>query len=362
MPTTFRKHGDNAIAAVAVGRSVGGTTLGLAAGAGAAFAADTGRVVAVQAAGWDAVNLRIVDLTRRTILTYATRSGDTFSGVAVQAGYADLALATGDVVFDAGTAEDFADLGGALNALETTVLTLAPLASPAFTGTPTAPTPSLSDVSTALATTAFVIGQGYGSGGSPSLGAAYFPYVCNGTDDTAGLQAVLDAAGAAGGGRIHLRASTSRTCRLKTPLVWDQDFLTWEFDPGMTVSAPTTTMVVGMARNCVANGNITSHGRHRVALESIVTDGSFAAGTLYAINLADRSVEVQGTPNSGAAFTLNIDFGSGLAVNTGSIAANPGASAATVAAAMTAAVASLAGHSDAAATCTGGPIGTAPVA
>lgn len=37
----------------------------------------------------------------------------------------------------------------------------APLASPAFTGTPTAPTPSSSDSSTKLATTAFVKAQGY---------------------------------------------------------------------------------------------------------------------------------------------------------------------------------------------------------
>lgn len=41
---------------------------------------------------------------------------------------------------------------------------LAPLASPAFTGSPTAPTPSTSDNSTKLATTAWVKAQGYGSG------------------------------------------------------------------------------------------------------------------------------------------------------------------------------------------------------
>jgi len=44
------------------------------------------------------------------------------------------------------------------------LLGAAPLNSPAFTGTPTAPTPSLSDSSTALATTAFVKSQGYGAG------------------------------------------------------------------------------------------------------------------------------------------------------------------------------------------------------
>jgi hypothetical protein len=42
---------------------------------------------------------------------------------------------------------------------------LAPIASPAFTGTPTAPTPPAADNSQALATTAWVKSQGYGSGG-----------------------------------------------------------------------------------------------------------------------------------------------------------------------------------------------------
>src|SRR5207253_1209491 len=42
----------------------------------------------------------------------------------------------------------------------------APLASPAFTGTPTAPTPTTSDNSTNIATTAFVKAQGYATGGS----------------------------------------------------------------------------------------------------------------------------------------------------------------------------------------------------
>jgi hypothetical protein len=44
----------------------------------------------------------------------------------------------------------------------------APLASPALTGTPTAPTVSLGDNSTSIATTAWVKGQGYGGSGSVS--------------------------------------------------------------------------------------------------------------------------------------------------------------------------------------------------
>lgn len=45
----------------------------------------------------------------------------------------------------------------------------APLASPAFTGTPTAPTPATADNSTTIATTAFVKAQGYATLASPVL-------------------------------------------------------------------------------------------------------------------------------------------------------------------------------------------------
>jgi hypothetical protein len=52
-----------------------------------------------------------------------------------------------------------------------TLLGAAPLASPAFTGTPTAPTPASSDSSTTLATTAYVKAQGYGTGTVTSVTA-----------------------------------------------------------------------------------------------------------------------------------------------------------------------------------------------
>ena len=52
-----------------------------------------------------------------------------------------------------------------------TMLGAAPLASPTFTGTPAAPTPSTSDSSTTIATTAYVKAQGYGSGSVTSVTA-----------------------------------------------------------------------------------------------------------------------------------------------------------------------------------------------
>ena len=52
-----------------------------------------------------------------------------------------------------------------------TMLGAAPLASPTFTGTPLAPTPSTSDSSTKIATTAYVKAQGYGAGSVTSVSA-----------------------------------------------------------------------------------------------------------------------------------------------------------------------------------------------
>ena len=52
-----------------------------------------------------------------------------------------------------------------------TMLGAAPLASPTFTGTPLAPTPSTGDSSTKIATTAYVKAQGYGTGSVTSVTA-----------------------------------------------------------------------------------------------------------------------------------------------------------------------------------------------
>lgn len=49
----------------------------------------------------------------------------------------------------------------------------APVTSPALSGTPTAPTQSLADNSTAIATTAWVKGQGYGTGGSGAVSSVF---------------------------------------------------------------------------------------------------------------------------------------------------------------------------------------------
>lgn len=63
--------------------------------------------------------------------------------------------------------------------------TFAPIASPNFTGTPTAPTPSLADSSGKIATTAYVQGQGYAGFNSPAFtGTPTAPTAAAGTNTT----------------------------------------------------------------------------------------------------------------------------------------------------------------------------------
>lgn len=148
------------------------------------------------------------------------RSGDTLTGVVAEEGYGDGPLAAGTVLQYRLTAQDTAQAQDAISALEaletTTVYTTgsyaspawltsipgtivtgdipgkasgltaaiaesqvtnlssdlalkAPLASPTFIGTPTAPTPATADNSTTLATTAYVKAQGYAPLASPTF-------------------------------------------------------------------------------------------------------------------------------------------------------------------------------------------------
>lgn len=77
-----------------------------------------------------------------------------------------------------------------------TMLAAAPLASPTFTGTPLAPTPSTSDSSTRIATTAYVKAQGYGTGSVTSVTAG--TGLSGGTITTSGTIAIANTAVTAG--------------------------------------------------------------------------------------------------------------------------------------------------------------------
>lgn len=207
--STLAKPVNNFSAALATAHAIADSQLVLATGSGALLgtlaANRVYRVTAVQAPGTAAES--VLGIFEATGLT-----GDTLTGVTAAEGFSDVALSVGVTIQVRITAKYLSELQTALNALEvlsaTTVYTTssnadpawitslsgakvsgnipgnaasitgtitesqvtglvsdlaakAPLASPALTGTPTAPTPLTADNSTKLATTAFVVAQGF---------------------------------------------------------------------------------------------------------------------------------------------------------------------------------------------------------
>jgi hypothetical protein len=77
-----------------------------------------------------------------------------------------LGIPTYNINVDAPSGNGF---NAAMAVIDSLIQARAPLASPAFTGTPTAPTPVSTDNTTKIATTAFVKAQGYATLASPAL-------------------------------------------------------------------------------------------------------------------------------------------------------------------------------------------------
>jgi hypothetical protein len=84
---------------------------------------------------------------------------------------------------------------------------LAPLASPALTGTPTAPTPTTSDSTTKIATTAFVKAQGYQTAANVSAAIAALPIVKSGSVSLGSV-----AAGGTGTGSVTFASPFPNAC------------------------------------------------------------------------------------------------------------------------------------------------------
>jgi trimeric autotransporter adhesin len=91
-------------------------------------------------------------------LVYSNTSSILASAPAITAGRALVSTVDGLPTHANATTDEVNFLSGVTSAIQTQLNTKAPLASPAFTGNPTAPTQLLSDSSTKLATTAFVQG------------------------------------------------------------------------------------------------------------------------------------------------------------------------------------------------------------
>ena len=142
--------------------------------------------------------------------------------------------------------------------------TYATLASPVFTGTPTAPTQAGGNNTTRLATTAFVQGElaGFATTASPAFtGTPTAPTATTGTSTTqiATTQFVAASVAAAGGGDV-LKAGTPVDNQIA---VWTGDG-TIEGDSGLTWTTGTSTLSVG--------GNAVWHGGNDGAASGLDAD------------------------------------------------------------------------------------------
>jgi len=123
------------------------------------------------------------------------------------------------------------------------------LVSPAFTGNPTAPTPSTGDNDTSIATTAFVKAQAYATLASPALtGSPTAPTATAGDNDTsiATTAFVTTAVGAVRGLYVGVNAQTGTTY---APVLTDQGkMVTCANAAAITVTMPsnaTTAFPIG---------------------------------------------------------------------------------------------------------------------
>jgi len=163
---------NNAQTVLAAGISASATTLTVNTGTGSLFPTPV--------SGTSFFKLTIVDAATgqlTEILHVTARSGDTMTVSRAQEGTTARAWSANDIVANMLTAG--------------TIALLAPLASPSFSGTPTAPTPTTGDSSTQLATTAFVAARAINMARFTTSGSWTCP---------AGVTTVYVSGGGGGGG------------------------------------------------------------------------------------------------------------------------------------------------------------------
>lgn len=130
---------------------------------------------------------------------------------------------------------------GATNATAAmSTLGAAPLASPAFSGTPTAPTPTAGDNSTKLATTAFLAGAGYqttaglaAAVGGLSINSSQIAAVFNAQTGTTYTFAAADY-----GKQVTLTAANPITATLPNSLPQGWNCLVWQGGAGQVLFSP----------------------------------------------------------------------------------------------------------------------------
>lgn len=170
-----------------------------------------------------------------------------------------------------------------------TMLGAAPLASPTFTGTPLAPTPSTSNSSTQIATTAYVKAQGYGTGSVTSIGQTFTGglIAVSGSPITTSGTLALTVAGTSGG--VPYFSSTS----------------TWASSAALAANAIVVGGGAGAAPATVTTGTgvVTALGVNLGTAGAFVVNGGAlgtpSSGTLtYATGLPVGGISATGTPSS----------------------------------------------------------------
>lgn len=176
--------------------------------------------------------------------------------------------------------------------LQTELNLKAPLASPAFTGNPTAPTPATGDNDTSVATTAFVKAQGYAPLASPALtGNPTAPTQTAGNNSTrlATTAFVQAAVAGARGLYVGVNAQTGTTYTLvltdqgKLVTCSNAGAITLTVPPNSSVAFPVGAQVdvavIGVGMVTVVGGSgVTVNGT-----PSLVTRAQYSAVTLAKI-------------------------------------------------------------------------------
>lgn len=159
------KISNNATSTLAANITSGATTLSVASGDGAKWPT-------LGAGDWCPTTIVDSSGNRETVKVTAI-AGDVLTVSRGQENTVATAFSAGARVSLNFTGAVLVELEADIAAINTTMATLAAIASPALTGTPTAPTPAANDDSTKIATTAFVAGTMENGFTDPGTGTVY---------------------------------------------------------------------------------------------------------------------------------------------------------------------------------------------
>lgn len=178
-----------------------------------------------------------------------------------------------------------AGAGGTLGSNAFTSTAYAPLTSPALTGTPTAPTAAVNTNTTQIATTAFVIGQGYGTGtGNANFGTATgntSGHLVTMANTTTGIQDFGSAPGT---------AATQNTGTSGANLPFLNGANTWS--GVQTVTQSDLALLGSSTGKTTLNSGLSGAGNNTLTLPTTATD------TLAALATAETWTAVQTFTNS----------------------------------------------------------------